>query len=176
MSEQSEYVVQAQPEDVTHVANTADQPTSPEPVTIKGVAEAYLAHLAASGTKAGTVAVYGKVLDLALAHFGNERRIDSISLPQVGKFYASDTLNKFTDGRPKAEPTVKQARRVFRQCLEYALVQGWITFLPVPKGEMEHARSRKSQPEAVFPEPAEASQTDASVFAEINEPERASQE
>jgi len=136
---------------------------SNQEVTLKSATDAYLGYLAASGTKAGTVNVYGKVLDLALAHFGGERRVDSISLLQTGKFYASDPLNKFPDGRPKAEPTVKQVRRVFRQCLEYALVKGWIATLPVPKSEMEHARSRKSQPEPASTETAEAPQPEAAA-------------
>ncbi len=114
-----------------------------ETTTLKKAADAYLEHLTASGTKPTTTSVYRKALDLAITHFGEEREISSLLLPQVGKFYASDLVNKLPSGKPKADPTVKQIKRVFRQCLEFAKSQGWITDLPIPKAELEHARSSR---------------------------------
>ena len=116
---------------------------SEETVTLKKAADAYLEHLAATGTKPSTINVYRKALDLAITHFGEEREFSSILLPQVGKFYASEAVNKLPNGKPKADPTVKQIKRVFRQCLEFAKSKGWITDLPIPKAELEHARSSR---------------------------------
>ena len=78
-----------------------------EAVTLKAAADAYLEHLATSGTKPSTVNVYRKALELAITHFGEERELSSILLPQVGKFYASEAVNILPSGKPKAEPTVK---------------------------------------------------------------------
>jgi hypothetical protein len=130
-------------------------------VTLKKATDAYLEHLAASG-KPTTITVYRKALDLAITQFGEERELSSILLPQVGKFYAGDLVNKLPNGRPKADPTVKQIKRVFRQCLEYAKSQNWIAQIPVPKSELKHARSSSAtgsstqQPEVETPEPIEA--------------------
>ena len=128
---------------------------SDQEVTLKAAADAYLEHLAASGTKPSTVQVYRKALDLAIQHFGEERKLGSILVPHVGKFYSSEAVNILPSGKPKAEPTVKQIKRVFRQCLEFAKSQGWITNLPIPKAEMQHARVKETHPEAETPEPAE---------------------
>jgi hypothetical protein len=117
-------------------------------VTLKAATDAYLEHLATGDTKPSSILVYRKVLDLAINHFGEDRKLDAILLPQVGRFYASKEVNFLPSGRPKAAPTVKQIKRVFRQCLEYAKSQNWILDLPVPKGELLHARSKQEKPEA----------------------------
>ena len=71
-------------------------------------------------------------------------------IPHTGKYFASDLLNKHDSGKPKAEPTIKQNKRVFRQCLEFAKEQGWIDVLLIPKAELQHARGKKisQEPEA----------------------------
>jgi hypothetical protein len=131
-----------------------------ETITLRKATDAYLEHLTGSGTKPTTITVYRKALALAITHFGEERELSSILLPQVGKFYASKEVNILPSGKPKADPTVKQIKRVFRQCLEYAKEQGWINDLPIPKAELQHARQKGTKPEAETPEsvnaPAEA--------------------
>ncbi len=170
MSEHQEQAVQPQqPEEITPVANTADQPASPEagqdlnritlpePVTLKSVAEAYIDHLTLGGqTKASTVTVYQAALQLAVNHFGADRRIDSILVPHTAKYFSSQAVNFLENGKPKAVPTVKQIKRVFRQMLEFAQTYGWVAKVAVPNSELRHARNKKSQPEAVAPEPSEA--------------------
>ena len=130
---------------------------SKQETTLKQAAEAYLESLAAGGTKASTVNVYRRSLDLAIAHFGEERKVNSILVPHVGKFYASEAVNTLPSGRPRAELTVRQIKRVFRQCLEFAKEQGWISKnLPIPKAELQHARAKATPPAAGTPEPAAA--------------------
>jgi len=127
---------------MSNQAPTTTEGKTPGSVTLKEAIEAYLESLAASGTKPTTAQVYGKALDLAIQHFGADRKLDSILLPQVGKYFASDALNKHPkDGRPKAQPTIKQNKRVFRQMMEFAQTKGWISGqLPIPKAELQHAR------------------------------------
>ena len=130
-----------------------------ETITLKKAVDAYLAHLADSGTKATTVKVYERVLELAITHFGADKKLSGILLTQVGKYYASDLINKHENGRPKAEPTIKQNKRVFRQCLEYAKDQGWVQNLNIPKSEMQHARSKKTSQEPEAPKVESSKET-----------------
>ena len=116
-------------------------------ITLNYAVESYLNHLADLNKKKATVNVYKRALDIALLYFGIEKDIAGITLPQVGKFFKSDQVNKHPSGKPKAAPTVKQIKRVFRQCLEYAKDQNWIASLPVPKAELQHARKKSEPPE-----------------------------
>jgi transaldolase len=129
--------------------------TPTEGKTLKEATEAYLESLAAGGTKPSTVQVYGKSLDLAIQHFGEERKLNSILVPHVGRFYASEQVNILPSGKPKADPTVKQIKRVFRQLMQYAQTQGWISISPIPKGELQHARQKTNQLAAETSEPVE---------------------
>ncbi len=122
-----------------------------ETITLKNAVDAYLAHLADSGTKENTVNVYRRVLDLAIAHFGEEKKLTSIMVPHVGKFFSSQAVNFHPNGRPKAEPTIKQIKRVFRQCMTFCKEQGCIATIPIPKVELEHARKKLQAPEKKSP-------------------------
>ena len=94
---------------------------TPGSVTLKQAAEEYINHMVLSNAKMTSVNVYQRALQIAVDFFGADRKLESISLLQVGKFYASDNVNKHPDNeKPKAEATVRQIRRVFRQCLEHA--------------------------------------------------------
>jgi site-specific recombinase XerD len=130
---------------------------TPGSVTLKEATEAYLEHLAGGGgAKPTTITVYQRALQLAVDFFGADRKLDSILLAQVGKYFVSDALNKHShNGKPKAQPTVKQNKRVFRQMMEYAQTKGWISTLMIPKAEMQHARQKGNQSEAETPKPVD---------------------
>ncbi len=156
---------------MSNQASTTTEGKTPGSVTFKKAVDAYLESLAADGTKPSTLAVYERTLQLAVNFFGADRKLESITLPQVGKYFASDALNKHShNGKPKAQPTVKQNERVFRQMMVFAQTKGWIATLPIPKGKLKHARSSKAtatvtpQPEAETPESVEA---DAPAETEI---------
>jgi len=112
--------------------------------TLKTTVEAYLKSLAEGGTKSTTVNVYKRSLDIALTYFKDERIISDILTIHVGKFFTSDALNKHENGKPKAEATVKQNKRVFRQCMDFAKNKNWIDAIPIPKAELQHARNKVS--------------------------------
>ncbi len=139
------------------------EPITTEGKTLKEAAEAYIDELVVTNAaKMSTVNVYQRSLQLAVNFFGADRKLDSILLPQTGKYFASKALNFLPSGRPKAQATIRQNKRVFRQMMEYAQTKGWIITLPIPKGELQHARSSKAtgsvtqQPEVVISEPVEA--------------------
>jgi len=139
---------------------------SNQEVTLKSATDAYLEHLAGSGTKPSSIAVYSKALDLAIENFGADRMVGSITVAQVGKYYSGPLVNILPSGKPKADPTVKQIKRVFRQCLEYAQTQGWVATLQVPKSELQHARQKKAAGDV---NPAEAPQEEGTANQETPE-------
>ncbi len=120
-------------------------------ITLKNTAESYLTHLGDTGAKKSTIGVYKRSLDLAVAHFGEEKKLTGIMVPHVSRFFDSKAVNFHPDGRPKAKPTVLQVKRVFRQCLEFAKDQGLITVLPIPKSELEHARNKNESQKPEHP-------------------------
>ncbi len=82
--------------------------------TIKEAVEMYLDYLKKMGKKPGTVASYGKDFDLAIEFFGEDKKIDSIAVCNVGKLFKSDLVNKLKNGRGKADPTIKKTKRAVR--------------------------------------------------------------
>ena len=54
-----------------------------ETITLKNAVDAYLAHLADSGTKENTVKVYERALELAISHFGEEKKLTGKSSPST---------------------------------------------------------------------------------------------
>ncbi len=103
---------------------------------LKGAVEMYLEYLKERGKKPGTIASYGKDFDLAIEFFGEDRKLDSILLGHVGKFFKSDLLNKLKNGQDKAEPTIKKTKRAVRMMFAWAKDSGMIKTLPIPKNEI----------------------------------------
>ena len=120
---------------------------SQETITLKNAVEAYLEHLEKNGTKATTIGVYRRALDLALAHFGEEKKLIGIMVPHVSRFFDSKAINFHESGKPKAQPTIIQTKRVFRQCMQFAKEQSWIAVLPIPKSDLLPARGKKTAQE-----------------------------
>ncbi len=103
---------------------------------LKEAVEMYLDYLKEIGKKPGTIASYGKDFDLAIEFFGEDRKIDSISICHIGKLFKSDLVNKLKSGREKAEPTIKKTQRAVRMMFTWAKDSGMINTLPIPKNEI----------------------------------------
>jgi len=114
-----------------------------ETITLKNAVDAYLESLEKNGTKESTVKVYQRALGLALTHFGEEKKLTGIMVPHAVKFFSAQAVNFHPNGKPKAKLTITQTKRVFRQCMEFTKERGWVNILPVPKTELQHARSKK---------------------------------
>ena len=67
------------------------------------------------------------------AHFGADRKLNTILPQHLGKFFKSDELLKLPDGKPRAKPTVDKTKRVLRMFLVWAKETGRIDKLPLPK-------------------------------------------
>ncbi len=103
---------------------------------LKEAVEIYLDYLKEMGKKPGTITSYGKDFDLAIELFGEDKKIDSIAVCNIGKFFKSDQMNKLKNGNDKAEPTIKQTKRAVRMMFTWMKDSGMINALPIPKNEI----------------------------------------
>ena len=102
--------------------------------TLHEAAQAYIEHLRAEGKAERTLYTYGKDFEQIKAFFGAERKLSSILVPHVGKFFKSDALLKLASGKERAKPTVDKTKRVLRMFFIWAMETGRIDKLPLPKG------------------------------------------
>lgn len=131
-------------------------------VTIKQAAEQYVAHLKELGKNERTVITYARHLDLAIAHFGEDKDIAKVLPVHVAAFFKSDAVNKLIrepkkEGEPRTERTrsphtIAQTKRVFRMMLGFCKDKGYVEKIAVPKADMPRAKEAAA-PEA---EPAPA--------------------
>ena len=85
--------------------------------TLHEAAKAYIEHLRTQGKTERTLYTYGKDFEQIEAFFGPERKLTSILVPHVGKFFKSDALLKLSSGKERAKPTVEKTKRVLRMFL-----------------------------------------------------------
>ena len=104
------------------------------PDSLHNAALAYLQHLRISGKKERTLYTYSKDLEQVETYFGRDRDLHTILPAEVGKFYTSDALLKSSNGKIRADETVKKTKRVLRMFLVWAKEKGLIDELPLPKG------------------------------------------
>jgi hypothetical protein len=102
--------------------------------TLHEAAKAYIEHLRTQGKTERTLYTYGKDFEQIEAFFGTERKLTSILVPHVGKFFKSDALLKLSSGKERAKPTVEKTKRVLRMFLLWAKETDRIKKLPLPKG------------------------------------------
>lgn len=114
--------------------------------------EEHLEYLKAQGKSERTLYTYGKDFEQVEAYFGPDKKLGSILIPHVSGFLKSDALLKMHGDKDRSEITVKKTVRVFRTFLVWALEQGYIDKLPLPK-DTPMGRSLKTQPEVQSAEP-----------------------
>lgn len=103
--------------------------------TIEELIPAYLSHLREKGKTERTLYTYGKDCEQIQAFFGPDKKLINILPVHVGKFYKSDELLRMPNGKDRAPATVNKTRRVFKAMMEFALEQGSIKALPLPKSQ-----------------------------------------
>jgi len=113
-------------------------------VTLNTAVSAYIAHLKETGAAGNTVKIYENALRRAVSYFGENKLLSKILIPHVAALFNSDFIVKSPSGNPLALITIAQNKRVFRQCMQYAVEQGWIKSIPISKDEMpERGRVKK---------------------------------
>ena len=100
--------------------------------TIKQASIEYLEYLKTQGKSERTIYTYGKDFEQIMAFFGEEKEINKILIPHVGKFLKSDELLKKKD-LDRAKPTIDKTIRVFRMFMEWAKEKGYIESVPLVK-------------------------------------------
>ncbi len=94
---------------------------------------AFMTHLEALGKHPRTCYTYSKDLDYLIGFFGGERAIESIRLPEVGKWLKSESYLNTPKGKPRGERTLNKNLRVVRQLFVWAKAAGHVETLPLPK-------------------------------------------
>ena len=100
--------------------------------SLKEVGEAFLLHLKEKGLSDRSIYTYSNDLKQITAFFGEDKEIDKILIPHVGRFLKSDELLKKKD-LDRAKPTIDKTIRFFRMLMLWAKEQGYIENLPLPK-------------------------------------------
>jgi len=122
--------------------------------TLKEAVEQYLTYLTEIGKRPGTVATYGKDFELAVKHFGEDKKIDSFLPPHIVTFFKTDLVNKLPSGRDRAQPTILKTKRAVRMMFVWCKDKGMIDKLPIPKNEMPKYAHKKVSVEEVVNEVA----------------------
>jgi len=108
-----------------------------ERYTLKQGVDGYLARLAEMGASEATRGTYKRCLDLALAHFGEDRDLRKMIPAHVSRYFGCNATTKKPDGSERAKLSVAQIRRAFRQMLAHAHEAGHIDAVPLPRAEQE---------------------------------------
>ena len=103
--------------------------------SLKEVGTEYLNYLKEKGLSDRSIYTYSNDLKQITAFFGEDKEIDKILIPHVGKFLKSDELLKKKD-LDRAKPTIDKTIRFFRMLMIWAKEQGYIENLPLPKAIM----------------------------------------
>ena len=104
--------------------------------SLKEAGKEYLNHLKEKGLSDRSIYTYGNDLKQIIAFFGEEKEIDKILIPHVGRFLKSDELLKKKD-LDRAKPTIDKTIRFFRMLILWAKEQGYIENLPFTKAITE---------------------------------------
>ena len=121
---------------------------SKQTITLKTACEKYLAALKERGQKPSTIGTAERTLALLLAEMGESKEVGKIMTVHVSKFYNSEAVNKL-NGKPRAEPSVLQIRRIVRASLVWFHEQGWINSVPLPSSEKRFLESKNSKVESI---------------------------
>jgi len=101
--------------------------------SLAALCEAFVGKLRGDGKAESTVSAYRGELNLALAHFGADTRVENLTQQAVLGFFTSKRVTKLRSGRAKSPLSIAKSQRVLRQCLEWAHAQGWLKESIVPE-------------------------------------------
>ncbi len=105
-------------------------------MTLQEAVQYYLDALQVKGKSPRTVYTYNKDCEQIVAFFGPEKKLCNILPAHVAKFYKSDELLIIPKNRKvRALRTVNKTRMVLRGLLTWAVEEGHIPHLPLPKAK-----------------------------------------
>ena len=103
-------------------------------ITLKAASAAYIVHLGAVGKKPSTLGTVKRTLDLLTEAMGEDKEVGKILPVHVDGFYKSEAATMLR-GKPRAEASVLQIRRIVRAALVWWHEQGYSARLPLPASE-----------------------------------------
>ena len=120
----------------------------PSQISLKDAGTQYFRILDATGKNPRTVNTYRRHFEIVTDFFGETKKLSAIRPPDVGRFLKSDLLLAMTNGKQRAEATLKQIVRVFRVFLEWALTQGMVDSVAFPKDAMPKRQRKQKEGDA----------------------------
>ena len=132
-------------------------------ITLKEAIAQYIQHLTETGQKPSTVGTARRTLDLLIADMGEGKEVGKILTLHVAGFFKSEAATTLK-GKPRAEASVLQIRRVVRAALVWWHEQGWLDALPLPKSEQHFVEGRQTK-KATDPDPVAAASEPTSMSA-----------
>jgi len=144
-------------------------------ITLKAASAAYVVHMGAVGKKPSTIGTVKRTLDLLIEAMGEDKEVAKILPVHVDGFYKSEAATMLK-GKPRAQASVLQIRRIVRAALVWWHEQGYSARLPLPAAEKtiqdKHANAaerRAKKAKATDAEPAAAA-TEASEPTDTDTP------
>ena len=123
-------------------------------INLKDATAKYTQHLEAVGKKPSTVGTARRTMDLFVGHLGEGKEVAKILPVHVAGFFKSEAATTLK-GKPRAEASILQIRRIVRGALVFWHEQGYLSSVPVPKTEqrfLEPRQSRKAKSEDADPQ------------------------
>ena len=105
--------------------------------TLKDACKLYLDHLKAIGKKPSTLGTTRRTLDLLVADMGEDKEVGKILPLHVDKFFKSEAATMLK-GKPRAEASILQIRRIVRSALVFWHEQGLSKYVALPKDEKKY--------------------------------------
>lgn len=113
-------------------------------MNLKEASDQYLEHLKAIGKKASTVGTAKRTLDLLVAEMGEAKEVGKILPVHVDRFFKSDTATML-NGKPRADASKLQIKRIVRQALVWWKEKGWSERLPLPGDEKRFVEPKEKK-------------------------------
>lgn len=125
-------------------------------MSTKNLSEAiqeHLTHLKEIGKRPSTVSTTARSLKLLEDHLGPDKDLRKILTVHVAGFFSCEAATTLR-GKPRAEASILQIRRIVRQALVWWHEQGLIEKLPLPKDQRRFVENGQgtSDPEELVPE------------------------
>jgi hypothetical protein len=120
---------------------------SPKQIKLKSAVESYIQHLQDKGQKHSTVGTARRTLALLVAEMGEEKDVAKILPVHVNKFFHSEAATMLR-GKPRAQASVLQIRRVVRGALVHWHDRRWLASVPLPASDKHflEPKEKKDQP------------------------------
>ena len=107
---------------------------SPKQINLQHAVESYIQHLQDKGQKPSTVGTARRTLALLVAEMGEKKDVAKILPVHVNKFFNSEAATMLK-GKPRAQASVLQIRRVVRGALMHWHNRRWMASVPLPASD-----------------------------------------